>query len=135
MVDEISRAIAADGFRRWYERQLVRCHLQLLLLVLCLLALLGALEAFGQARQEGRPWWLMALCFAAAGVLGAVALRRYLFLLMRAEHIANQACCPACKAYGRWRVEPEPAAPPAPDGALRLRACCKACQARWHIHC
>ena len=115
----------------------MRCHLQLLLLVLCLVALLGALEAFGQARQNGGSWGLMALCFALAGVLGVVALRRYLFLLMRAEHIANQAQCPGCATYGRWRVEPEaaPADPSAQQDSVRLQACCKACQARWLIHC
>ncbi len=133
-MDEIASAIAAQGFRRWYERQLVRCHLQLLLLVLCLMGLLGALEAFGQARQEGRPWWLMALCFGLAGVLGIVALRRYLFLLMRAEHIANQAHCPACKAYGRWRLERGELAPSTTDGPAPLQACCRVCPARWPIH-
>ena len=38
------------------------------------------------------------LLFAAVGLW---SLRRYLYLLMHAEQVANQAVCSACKAYGR----------------------------------
>ena len=31
-------------------------------------------------------------------------MRRYLFLLAHAEHVANQAVCAQCKAYGRLEV-------------------------------
>ena len=36
--------------------------------------------------------------------IGLWALRRYLYLLMRAEEVANQASCDSCGEYGRFKV-------------------------------
>jgi ABC-type nickel/cobalt efflux system permease component RcnA len=91
------------GFRRWYERELTRGHLQLLLLLMSALALMAAMEAFS-TRQGGQPLLMVASMLIAA-VVGLWALRRYLFHLMRAELIAHQAVCPQCQTYARWRVE------------------------------
>jgi hypothetical protein len=102
------------------------------LLVLAVLGVLGALEAAAQHRAAGQGWLLMALCGVAAGAVGVLALRRYLFLLVRAEHIANQANCPQCRAYARWSVEPT--APPGPAASV-LQVRCKACHTHWSIHC
>ena len=41
---------------------------------------------------------------AALLAFGIWAIRRYLFLLMRAEATANQASCPDCGDYGRFSV-------------------------------
>ena len=49
----------------------------------------------------------------ACAAIGAVALRRYLFLLMRAEQAAREAICPECATYGRLDLagdEPQHAA-------------------------
>jgi hypothetical protein len=91
------------GFRRWYERELTRGHLHLVLLLLCALALMAAMEALS-THQGGQPLLTVA-SMLIAGVMGVWALRRYLFHLMRAELIAHQAVCPQCQAYGRWRIE------------------------------
>ena len=122
--------IALRGFRPWYERELARSHRQLLLLLLSALALLGGLEALFAARGATRL--LLALCLLAAAGVGAWALRRYLFLLMRAEHLARQAVCPQCHVYARWRVEPAPN----PDAQpLHMAVHCQACGHRWRIEC
>ena len=122
----IAQGIRTRGFRKWYERELLSGHAHLVLLLLCTLALLGALEAASVNRGQ-RP--LMLLCIAVAGAVGVWALRRYLFLLARAEHIANQANCPQCREYARWTIDP---APTQGDGST-LRVCCKTCQQRWRI--
>lgn len=119
--------IRQRGFRRWYERELLRSHAHLVLLLLCALAALGAVEAFPKA---GSDKLLMGGSLLVAAVLGAWAVRRYLTSLMRAELIANQASCPGCRAYGRWRVDSVEAAE---DLAGSFHARCRACDRRWRI--
>ena len=119
--------IRKRGFRKWYERELLRGHSHLVLLLLCALAALGAVEAFG---QEGSQKLLMAASLLVAGGLGAWAMRRYLYLLMRAEIIANQATCPACQAYARFAVE---AVGPSADAAGTITVCCRRCGHHWQI--
>lgn len=132
----LQQAIQRRGFRKWYERELLVGHAHLVLLLLSVLSLVGGMEAFGQ--PDGRRW-LMGACVLVAAAIGLWALRRYLFLLTRAEHIANQAVCAQCQAYGRWTVEP-PAAPlPArrdagdDEAPAQMRVCCRGCGWRWQI--
>ncbi len=134
----IARSIQRRGFRKWYERELLVGHSHLVLLLLSALTLVGGMEAFGQPDAQR---WLMGGCVLVAAAIGLWALRRYLFLLTRAEHIANQAVCAQCKAYARWVVEP-PGPPQRPaaaeDGSdggepARLHVCCRACGWRWQI--
>ncbi|MDP2007345.1 MAG: hypothetical protein Q8K45_16835 [Rubrivivax sp.] len=132
----IPQAIRRRGFRKWYERELLVGHSHLVLLLLCTLTLIGGMEAFV---QPGGQRLLMGACVLVATAIGVWALRRYLFLLTRAELIANQAVCAQCQAYGRWTVE-GPAPPPRPraddtdDGApVCMRVCCRGCGWRWDI--
>jgi hypothetical protein len=96
--------IRTVGFRKWYQRELTRSHLSLLVLLLCAVGAMVMLElAFRQAPMSDRLGSLVLLLACAA--LGAMALRRYLFLLMRAERAARDAVCPACATYGRLDLE------------------------------
>ena len=133
----IPQAIQRRGFRKWYERELLVGHSHLVLLLLCVLTLVGGMEAFAQ--PDGQRW-LMGACVLVAAAIGLWALRRYLFLLTRAEHIANQAVCAQCEAYGRWAVERPGVVPArrsevADDEPERLQVCCRGCGWRWHIDC
>jgi hypothetical protein len=71
--------------------------------------------------------------------MGAWALRRYLFHLMRAELIAHQAVCPQCKAYGRWRIEShteavaKAGAETAAEAAAVTQVRCVSCSHTWTI--
>ncbi len=124
----LANAIAHHGFRRWYERELIRGHAHLVLMLLCAVAVMAAAEAFGQ--QHGQQRLLMAGSLLVAAALGAWALRRYLFHLGQAETLAHQADCPHCQVYARWQVEPQA------DADLHcLRARCRACDGRWTIRC
>jgi len=127
MVDERIR-IQRLGFRKWYERELLRSHGQLVLLVLCLLGLLGALELMGE--REGAARLLPLACAAISGAIGLWALRRYLWRLGHAQQVAAQAACDACQAWARWDVEPD-GARPADAGRLRVR--CRGCAHVWDI--
>lgn len=127
MTPSITSAIRERGFRKWYERELTRGHLHLVLLLACAVGALGALEALSQARGGDRLLVVASLLIAVG--VGAWAGRRYLFHLMRAELIASQAVCNECRTYARWRVEREDAA----AEALAVR--CANCGHRWRIDC
>ncbi|MFO1325871.1 MAG: hypothetical protein U1F56_00820 [Rubrivivax sp.] len=125
----IQTVIAERGFSKWYERELLRGHSQLVLVLLCAVSALGAAEAFSQA---GSQRLLMALSMAVSAAVGAWSVRRYLFHLHRAEFIASQATCPSCAVYGRFRVDstdgPDDAGLPA-----RMQVCCRRCGTSWLI--
>jgi hypothetical protein len=124
----IPQFIARHGFRRWYERELIRGHAHLVMVLLSAVAAMGAAEAFGQ--QHGLQRLLMIGCLLVAAALGVWALRRYLFHLAQAEALANQAECPHCRTYARWQADG-----PATDGpaGLQMPVRCRACQGRWTI--
>lgn len=137
----LAEGIRKHGFRKWYERELLYGHAHLAGVILCTLGLMMALEAASRFRSTSDQLVDFAAVVVCAGA-GLWALRRYLFVLMRAEAIAHQADCPGCKAYGRLElvtVRAAPCANPAPDsgespdaGSLRVR--CRACGQEWEIH-
>jgi hypothetical protein len=97
---KLAEGIRRLGFRKWYERELLSGHAHLALLVICTLGLMMALEAATHftTPQDRIADILTVLACVAAGLW---ALRRYLYLLIHAEAVANQADCPRCSAYGR----------------------------------
>jgi predicted Zn finger-like uncharacterized protein len=122
----LSEGIRKHGFRKWYERELLQSHAHLVLTFLCSIALFGALEALGSFRAWADQWTNIA-ALAASVSIGIWALRRYLYLLMHAETLANQAQCPHCKTYGRFKLVRETGAADAVDVQ------CSNCEHRWHI--
>lgn len=137
----LAEGIRTVGFRRWYQRELLSGHAQLVLLLLCTVGFMACLELMSTLTASGRLLNATAALFCA--VVGAWALRRYLFLLMRAESIANQANCPACGTYGRLRVldgargpnitAPIAANANAPVDNEGVSVSCRHCQASWRI--
>lgn len=125
----IADAITRQGFSRWYERELLRGHGHLLLLLLCTVALVGVVETFHD--QHGSDRLLMLACLVALTVAGAWSLRRYLHHLGQAEALADQAVCPHCGSYARWAVEARRADT---DGAA-LQVACRPCGGRWSLRC
>ncbi len=124
----IPQFIAQHGFRRWYERELLRGHAHLVMVLLSALAVLGAAEAFSQ--QHGPQRLVPVVCLLVAAGLGLWAVRRYLFHLSLAEALAHQAVCPHCRSYARWQADG-----PAVDepGQLQMPVRCRACQGCWTI--
>ena len=123
------RTIQRVGFRKWYERELLQSHGHLVLLIFCVLGLLGAVELY--AVRAGWVSQLSALlCAGASAIVGYWALRRYMYLLGHAQHVAEQAICPACRTYARWDIEDD-AQERASEQQLRVR--CRGCATVWHI--
>lgn len=131
--------IRTQGFRRWYERQLIEAHLWLLAWFLGVIALASGIEVAGHGRAS--------LVSGALLVLAGLALtlyswRRYRLLLEIAERLGEQAACPACRAYAKFKVR---AAGPAPlpdggdlslaerGGELWLRVECSKCGEQWML--
>ena len=82
--------IRTVGFRKWYQGELTRSHLSLVMLLLCGIGALFTLELVSRQAPMSDRIGGFVLLLACAGI-GAVALRRYLFLLMRAEQAAREA--------------------------------------------
>ena len=133
---QVTRYIERHGFRRWYERQLIESHAYLALGFVALIFLLSGLELLSHA--EGAMRYLIVLIAAAAGgMLVIVAWRRFGVLLARAEHFAEAATCPQCKAWGKFKVlaqEPSNASDPPEAGRPHwLSVRCTQCDALWKL--
>ena len=123
---KLADGIRKHGFRKWYERELLQSHAHMLLLLFCTIGLLGAFEVFNRAAPLANQLSVVASVLLCAGI-GVWALRRYLYLLMHAETVANQAVCPACETYGRLTVLRD-------DGRRQeLHVRCKHCNHEWTI--
>lgn len=122
---QLGDGIRTIGFRKWYEKALIHSHFYLLTAIVCTVGLLSVFEVFHRAQGADRLFDVLALVLF--GVVGFFSLRRYLYLLMHAEHTANQATCEQCQAYGALLVEREEAA------GTRLQVRCKRCSHSWAI--
>jgi len=123
---ELAEGVRRFGFSKWYERELLSSHAHLLLTSLCCIALIGLLEAFTDGSQAEKL--LDAVLFVISAAIGLWALRRYLYLLMHAEEVANQANCPKCAVYARFDVVSEDRR----QGHTHVR--CRRCAQVWTIH-
>lgn len=123
-LDSSTERMGRLGFRKWYERELLSGHAHLVLSILSVVALLASVESF----RDGPTVRLENLLFAlVSGAIGLWALRRFLYLTMRAEAIANQAVCQACGEYGRFGVVGQN------PGRNETEVCCRKCSHRWVI--
>ena len=122
----LAESVERIGFRKWYERQLLSSHAHMVLGFLCVIAMIGTLEAFRTATGEAKA--LNVLMFLLCAAIGGWSLRRYLSLMMQAEAAANQASCPDCGDYGRFRLVRQPA-------GQHLDVRCRKCAHEWVIDC
>jgi len=124
---QLTDGIRKHGFRKWYERELLHSHAHLVLLFLCSIGLLTSFGLHG-SHQSGFDRLIDVAAIALFVAVGLWSLRRYLYLLMHAEQIANQAVCAQCKTYGRLKLVDGPARP-----AESVRVCCRKCDHEWTI--
>lgn len=116
--------IRKQGFRKWYERELLSSHAHLVLTFLCAIGIFAAFEAYSR-HAPMHDQLVDAAAVAICTAVGVWSMRRYLYLLMHAEAAANQAVCQGCQSYGRFDVDEASA-----DGT-RLRLRCRRCGHRW----
>ncbi len=133
---QVTRYIERHGFRRWYERQLIESHAYLALGFIALILLLSGMELLRDA-EAGMLYAIVLGTAAAGGMLLVVAWRRFGVLLARAEHFAEAATCPQCKAWGKFRVlaEETSSVDDAPEAGRPhwLNVRCKQCEAIWKL--
>lgn len=122
----LADGIRKHGFRKWYERELTQSHVHLLLLFLCTIGLLITFEVFSRKAPLSNQLGNVVSLLLCAGI-GVWALRRYLYLLMHAEAIANQAVCPQCETYGKLVLVRDD------EQKEQVRVSCRRCNHEWHI--
>jgi len=137
---DLASRIRKLGFRKWYERQLIDCHLALTTCFLCAITVAACLEAVSFAEFGWKPASLLAGVFAAIG-LGWYSWRRYITVLQRAEAYGSHSSCPACNTYAKFEILAsghaaegpylDPKADPLPYPWLRVR--CRKCGAAWRM--
>lgn len=132
--------IRTDGFRRWYERQLIECHAWLVSWFLGVIVVVSGMELAG-ASVASRTSGLLLLLGGLAVTL--YSWKRYRLMLEVAERLGGQAACPSCKTYAKFAVMSSGPAP-LPDGGdpalenhgggVWLRAQCKKCGREWMLN-
>lgn len=124
--------IARLGFRRWYERQLIESHVWLVTGFLSGVLIVALLEDVNpRAGAPFSPVSLLVILMAAP--LAAVAMRRYIHLLQRAELLAEQCTCPACASYGAVRVVEALLPRSSDEDWAAIRVNCRKCDHQWQI--
>ena len=125
----LADGIQRVGFRKWYERELLSSHAHMALALISAVAMMLSFEAFRGASTGEK---LMNTAFVLVSAAIALwAMRRYLYLLMHAEEMANQANCAQCQAYGLLKLQE------VDDRRLEAQrlvpVCCKRCGFRWNL--
>lgn len=123
---ELPDGIRKFGFQKWYQRELLQSHAHLVLLFLCAIGLLATFEVYSRAVPLTEQLFDIGAIVLLVAV-GIWSLRRYLFLLMHAEQVANQAVCERCQTYGRLKLLKEARA------GRQVRVRCKKCEFEWPI--
>jgi hypothetical protein len=122
---DLAEGIRKVGFRKWYERELMSSHAHMVLAFICTIALIACMELL-QSGSFTEKLLNAAMIFVSGGI-GLWALRRYLYLLMHAETLADQANCSICKEYGRLALVAEDRR----NGQLLVR--CRKCSNEWTL--
>jgi len=134
---QLANGIRRHGFKKWYERELLRGHAHLVVVIFCCLGLMMALEGATRFRSTADQLFDLMAVVVCTGA-GLWALRRYLTLLLRAESIAHQADCPHCKTYGRLELAAAPSSASAAQAsatqAQQVAVRCRACGHEWPIY-
>lgn len=123
---KLDDGIRRFGFLTWYSRELTQAHLRLVLLLFSAIGLFAALELLGREAPLVQHLLNTALVLVCLGI-GVSSLRRYLYLMMRAEGIARQAVCQNCHAYGKLKLSQ----PEAAEG--KVTVACRKCAHAWQI--
>ena len=121
-----ARTIRRIGFRKWYERELLQSHANLVLLLLATIGLLASFEVYQRSAPLLDQLQVLSTAVVSA-LIGVFSLRRYLYLLKHAEFVADQAICRPCDTYARFELLEEKNDP------VRLRVRCRQCSNVWEI--
>lgn len=122
----LPESLRKHGFRKWYERELFGSHAHMLLLFLCTIGLLATFEVFSRSATVADQV-VDVVAVILFTLVGVWSMRRYLYLLMHAEQVANQAVCGQCETYGRFTLVEED------RQGSQVKVRCKKCHHEWPI--
>ena len=117
---EPADSIRRLGFTRWYERRLIEAHAWFVTGVGCMILLAACIEALDLRGSLAGLLGYLATALAAIAI-GVYGFFRYQQVLTEAERIGEQATCPGCGAYGRFRL------------VSALAARCRRCEHEWFL--
>lgn len=128
------------GFRKWYERELIKSHAALVTCLLCGLTIPALLETIDFTDFGWSPALKLGLIGGAA-IGGWMSWKSYIRLLTRAEFYGESSTCPSCQSYGRFSViatgmdkdAGRVADAVAPLSAAWLRVQCRSCGTAWRM--
>src|SRR5687768_15842508 len=98
-----AQGIEKLGFRRWYERQLIEGHVYFVTCFLSMIVIAASLEQIDWRASAVQIMFLLSV-LVAGGAVCVGSLRRYNFLLVRAECLGAQSSCAQCGVYGVLKV-------------------------------
>jgi hypothetical protein len=135
-----SVAISRLGFRKWYERELIKSHAALVTCFLCGVLVAALLEQVN-LRTLGWANASAIVVVVVAAFLGWGSWRVYITHLNRAERYGERSTCPQCADYGRFKVLATGTDPVPSEGALAvapldytwMRVECRKCGAGWRM--
>jgi hypothetical protein len=135
-----TQGITRLGFRKWYERELIKSHAALVTCFLCGLLVVALIETMDFVEFGWKPV-STAMAIFAAGVLAWTSWRTYITMLSRAERYGERSTCPSCSAYGRFSVlesgvdahpsEAARAVAPLPFSWMKVQ--CRKCGTGWRM--
>ena len=136
---DVPASVTRLGFRKWYERELIKSHAALVTCLLCGVLVAALVETLEIGRGAWKPMSLVGM--AVAAVLGWASWRTYITMLNRAERYGEHSTCPHCKAYGAFRVlesgvEAQPSAGAravAPLSYEWMKVQCRKCGTGWRM--
>lgn len=134
-----AQGIEKLGFRRWYERQLIEGHVYFVTCFLSMIAIAVSLEQIDLQASAAEIMFLLSV-LVAGGAVCVGSLRRYNFILVRAECFGSQSSCAECGVYGVLKVVRAGESEERRGHGLPIRADnpwmrvrCKKCGHEWRI--
>jgi hypothetical protein len=117
---EPADSIRRLGFARWYERRLIEGHAWFISGFACMVAIAACVEELAFRGSVSRLLFYVAL-IAAGAATGIYGMVRYHQILAEAERIGEQATCPSCGTYARFKlISPS-------------QARCRKCATEWRL--
>lgn len=117
---EPADSIRRLGFLRWYERRLIEGHAWFISAFACIVAVAACVEELGFRGSLARLLFYVVL-IAGATAIGIYGIIRYHKILVEAERIGEQATCPSCGTYARFKL------------VSTSQACCRKCSHEWRL--
>ena len=134
-----AEGISKLGFRRWYERQLIEGHVYFVTCFLSMIVIAASLEQIDWRASPTQIMFLLAV-LVAGGAVCVGSLRRYNFILVRAECLGAQSNCPQCGVYGVLKVVSAGEGEERRMGGVLMRVDnpwirvrCKKCEHEWRM--